>query len=391
MAHSKCQNRWSYDALLNALDDIRTNRLSFRSAEAKYGVRKSTLNDYITGKSVIGCKPGPSSVLTTEEESKLVQWAFEMAEIGYGQTKRQVSEMVKKFLDKDGRPTPFKDNRPGKDWWYTFVRRNPKLSLRSASLLESYRASACSPEALEKWYVGYEQFLLNNGLGDDASKIWNGDESGFPLCPKSGKVITPKCMKTVYSTEGNQKQQITILVAICANGSVIPPMHIFAGERFNYNPMEGAVDGAYFGKSPTGWIKTELFYGWIANHFAKHVKQRPVVLLIDGHSTHIDIETSKFCKENDIFLYCLPPHSSHITQPLDVGFFGPLKSNWKIAVAKYRQDHIGDPLSKKQFASVFKEAWIDTIKPRTIINAFVATGIIPLINRKSNRSIGLFI
>ena len=151
-----------------------------------------------------------------------------------------------------------------------------------------------------------------------------------------------------------------------------------AGERFNYNPMEGAVDGAYFGKSPTGWIKTELFYGWIANHFAKHVKQRPVVLLIDGHSTHIDIETSKFCKENDIFLYCLPPHSSHITQPLDVGFFGPLKSNWKIAVAKYRQDHIGDSLSKKQFASVFKEAWIDTIKPRTIINAFVATGIYPI-------------
>ncbi len=85
-------------------------------------------------------------------------------------------------------------------------------------------------------------------------------------------------------------------------------VHIYPGERFSYNPIEGAVDGAYFGKSPTDWIKTELFYGWIANHFAKHYKQRPVVLLLDGHSTHIDIDNSKFCKENGIFLYCLPPH-----------------------------------------------------------------------------------
>ncbi len=76
-----------------------------------------------------GCKSGPSPVLSSEEESKLVNWAFEMAEIGYGQTRRQVCEMVKKFLDKDGRPNPFKDNRSGKDWWYAFVRRNPKLSL----------------------------------------------------------------------------------------------------------------------------------------------------------------------------------------------------------------------------------------------------------------------
>lgn len=146
MAHSTCRN---YDALLDALDDIRSNRLSFRAAEVKYGVPKSTLSDYVSGKSVIGRKPGPSSVLSVDEESKLVDWAFEMAEIGYGQTRRQVCEMVKKFLQ-DGRPNPFNDNRPGKDWWYAFVRRNPKLSLRSASLLESYRASACSEEALEK-------------------------------------------------------------------------------------------------------------------------------------------------------------------------------------------------------------------------------------------------
>ena len=313
--------KWSVDTLLQALDDIQSNGLSFRAAETKYNIPKSTLNDYATGKSLAGCKPGPASVLTAEEERKLVDWAVEMATIGYGQSKRQICEMVKKIVDKDGRPNPFKDNRPGKDWWYVFLKRNPVISLRSASSLETSRASACSEEVLEKWYVKFEQFLSIHGLEDQPSKIWNCDESGFSLCPKSGKVLAPVGIKSVYSTVGPQKLQITTLVAIGADGSVIPPMHIFPGERFAYNPLHGCVDGSYFGKSSSGWMKTELFYGWIANHFGRLVKQRPVVLLVDGHSTHIDVETSTFCKENEILLYCLPPHSSHITQPLDVGFF----------------------------------------------------------------------
>ena len=73
-------------------------------------------------------------------------------------------------------------------------------------------------------------------------------------------------------------------------------MHVFPGIRFRYNPLEGCVEGAYFGRSDSGWMVTELFYGWLANHFIKHItSERPVLLLVDGHTTHIDIETSKFC------------------------------------------------------------------------------------------------
>ena len=71
-----------------------------------------------------------------------MEWVFHMAEIGYGQTRRQLCEMVKKFLDKDGRPNPFKDNRPGRDSWYGFVGHYSKLSLT----YWSYHASACTTE-----------------------------------------------------------------------------------------------------------------------------------------------------------------------------------------------------------------------------------------------------
>ena len=57
--------------------------------------------------------------------------------------------------------------------------------------------------------------------------------------------------------------------------------------------------------------------------------------LFDGHSTHIDVETSKFCKDNGILLYCLPAHSLHITQSLDVGFFKPSKVRHKRKQSRY--------------------------------------------------------
>ena len=127
-------------------------------------------------------------MLSQEEEECLTQWASEMARIGYGQIKRQICETVKRILDKDGRPNPFPDNRRGKDWWYGVLARQ-KLSMHSASSLEYYRASACTPEKLQQWYNDFEQFSLAHRVSNDPSKIWNCDECGFPLCPKSGKIL----------------------------------------------------------------------------------------------------------------------------------------------------------------------------------------------------------
>jgi hypothetical protein len=90
-----------------ALDELNYRRLTYRGAEAKYGIPRSTLSDHVLGKVELGKKPGPPPVLTPEEEKYLIQWTIDMYEIGYGQMRRQVTEMVKKILDKDGRPKSF--------------------------------------------------------------------------------------------------------------------------------------------------------------------------------------------------------------------------------------------------------------------------------------------
>ena len=49
------------------------------------------------------------------------------------------------------------------------------------------------------------------------------------------------------------------------------------------------------------------------------------LLICDGHNSHITGTFIGHCMDHDILLFILPPHSSHLTQPLDVGVFRPLK------------------------------------------------------------------
>ena len=81
---------------------------------------------------------------------------------------------------------------------------------------------------------------------------------------------------------------------------------------------------------------------------------RPAVLLADDHSTHINLEAVKIAKENQILLYCVPPHTSHATQPCDVGLFRPLKNAWKTPVNQHVCD--GHQVNKYSFANIFRQA-----------------------------------
>jgi len=56
------------------------------------------------------------------------------------------------------------------------------------------------------------------------------------------------------------------------------------------------------------------------------------MLILDGHYSYVTIEFMDYCGTNQIALYCLPPHSTHILQPLDVGLFSPLQHYYSKAV-----------------------------------------------------------
>lgn len=97
---------------------------------------------------------------------------------------------VKKFFDKDGRTTPFKDKKPGYKWFGSFLKLNPKVKLCKARSLQRKRASI-SKDAVDTWFTDFELFLIEKGLTNCPSQIWNSDETGFDLQGRAGTVIGP--------------------------------------------------------------------------------------------------------------------------------------------------------------------------------------------------------
>src|SRR5262249_17545084 len=49
---------------------------------------------------------------------------------------------------------------------------------------------------------------------------------------------------------------------------------------------------------------------------------KPRLLICDEHDSHITASWIAHYMKNNIIFMVLPPHSSHLTQPLDVGVFG---------------------------------------------------------------------
>ena len=78
------------------------------------------------------------------------------------------------------------------------------------------------------------------------------------------------------------------------------------------------------------YMDGELFYGFINKLFIPHTIHipGPKLLILDGHESHLKIDIINLCRENNVHLYCLPPHTTHIFQPLVVVIFCPVKAHF---------------------------------------------------------------
>jgi len=56
------------------------------------------------------------------------------------------------------------------------------------------------------------------------------------------------------------------------------------------------------------------------------------MLIVDGHSSHVTWPVAEYALDHRIVPYCLPPHSTHLMQPLDVACFSPLGRTYRTAL-----------------------------------------------------------
>ena len=128
--------------------------------------------------------------------------------------------------------------------------------------------------------------------------------------------------------QSGNREWVTIIQGICAAGWAIPPFVIFAGRVLLSNWYAGMPHGWAIEVSPNGWTINELALAWL-KHFDTHTKERTVgayrLLIMDGHGSHNTKEFYEYCEEHKTIVLYMPPHSSCLLQPLDVGCFAPPK------------------------------------------------------------------
>lgn len=144
--------------------------------------------------------------------------------------------------------------------------------------------------------------------------------------PVPASVLAPKVCKNVYHIfNNNEKENVSVLVTGNAVGELAPTFILFVGAQLPDNAAEMAPDDFAFGVSDSGYMQSQYFFEYAANHFepwlAEKKLKRPVVLFIDSHASHVTLHLSKFCSEHGSILAALHPNATHLHQPCDVSLF----------------------------------------------------------------------
>ena len=118
-------------------------------------------------------------------------------------------------------------------------------------------------------------------------------------------------------------------------------------------------------------MDSDTFDDWFESHFLVHAPPaRPLLLLLDGHSTHYNPKFIEKAAYERIVVLCLPPNTIHLCQPLDKGIFGPLKTYWNEEVHYFLRRHPRE-------VQVFSRAWGRAMTIPNASGAFRTTGVYP--------------
>lgn len=208
--------QYTKEALDEALEKINSKTMSLRAVTKKYNIPRATLQFKIknpTSKSQFGLTP----YLTHDEEDAIEKWLIKMARKGFPRNADDVLETVQKFLIDNPRDTPFVNNRPGTGWLKAFLKRHPILSQRTSEGVT--KARACVSESdIKKWFLEIRNYLTSENMLEDIQTpqhVFNGDETGFQLCP-TGRVLPARGDKNVYAVQqGNPKENISFIYIFC--------------------------------------------------------------------------------------------------------------------------------------------------------------------------------
>lgn len=389
--------KWEEDDMRRAVNVVISEKMGFLRASSTYNVPKSTLERRVKKARIYNMNEDTDSdpdfgkkslgryktVFSKEQENELSQYIKSMEARLFGLTGKELRILAYQLAERNNIEHPFnaETGMAGEDWLSGFLKRHPDLTYRRPEPTSAARAMGFNKVAVSEFFTLLEEVVDKHSLTPD--RIYNVDETGISTVPKSqSKVLSLKGQKQVGCLSSAERGQL-VTAEICFNaaGTYVPPMLIYARKRMKNELLDDAPSGFWGTCSDNGWITSKIFFDWFQSfvNFSKPTKEKPVLLLLDGHASHTkNIELIDYARENNVILLCTPPHCTHKLQPLDVSFMRPLSTYYSAEVKKWLREHPGRVVTPYQVAKLFGNAYLQAATMLTAINGFKKCGIWPV-------------
>jgi hypothetical protein len=243
------------------------------------------------------------------------------------------------------------------------------------------RYAAASVDVVQTWSNAVTDLRL--AYQHDPSGIYNMDESGFAVrTSQSSRVLVNIRDKVSWKVVSGRQEWVTAIECVSAAGQALPPLVIFKAKHLNtaWIPVQAPPEWR-FSTSKSGWTSDSHAYEWLTTVFELQTQPSQAnsrrLLVLDGHGSHMTANVIAFCMENEIDLLVLPPHCSHILQPLDVSIFAPLKCALAIetdSVARLDPGRVARTEWKQMYIRAREKAFTSS----NIVSGWKATGLQPL-------------
>lgn len=202
------------------------------------------------------------------------------------------------------------------------------------------------------------------------------------------RIVTKEALLkgAITATQDGSREFITLIASISADGAHIAPTLIYKAESHAIQDVwvENVTqeDRVHFSVSENGWSSDEMGLAWLKEVFDRQTQpvsgRNARLLIVDGHSSHVNMDFLNFASEKRILIAVLPPHSTHRLQPLDVGLFSPLATYYSQGLDNLLAECQGlSSMGKQDFWPLFKNAFARSFTEENVRSAWSATGIWP--------------
>jgi DDE superfamily endonuclease/Tc5 transposase DNA-binding domain len=361
---------------------------SIRQVSKATGVARSTVQDRHAGRQPRGQEDVKHARLTRYQEEILAKY-IQNTQLQYAPVNRQQLHVVAEMLAQLNEPNA----RLGKNWLSRFLDRHPDLKTARNRGLDSKRITAAIPSQIEGWFAHVDDVVRRFNI--HPQDRWNMDEIGYQLSHSQNElVVFDRRTGAPLSLASGSTGWCSVLESISAIGDTMKPLVIHRGTAPDkpldrWFPASSECPHWRWGFTEKGWTNNEHAIEWLKEVFIPQSRRGRDpddasywrLLIVDGHGSHTQGEFIFECLMNQVLVVYLLPHTSHLSQPCDLGPFGHLKSYYSKNLKSFIT--LGDTqITRARFNVLYHRTRQEGLTAQYILAGWRRSGLYPLDARK---------